>query len=844
MTSEELLNSLRNWPGKSGLNGAREHPAAYHMLDVASVAERLLIPTDRSPQHKALFTLLAATHDLGKISVSFRDMLRDGKKQYFRHWQITEAWLFPDLARLAADLGGKPQPLKCLIAASAGHHGQPSGLTDASYHDHFLKFPDRDGRAAALAMFEALRALFPDASLAGMRERDAKRLSWWLAGLVTTADWVASNPAWFPPLEPSLDLPAYLERARGLAVVAVPAAGLWPARAKTGWPFPFPPSAMRQMQTAASTVALRDGPMLTFIEDETGAGKTEAGLLLAQRMLLAGKAKGLYFALPTMATADAMFARARSVMGKLLERPSVTLAHGRASLSREFRALVGQDVGDEDDVTCAPWLADSRHRALLGDIGIGTIDQALLSVLPTHFSTLRHWGLSSKLLIVDEAHELGSPYMANQLARLLEMHALSGGSAILMSATLPIGLRQTFATAFERGAGREAPIDKDLSYPALSIVGGEARRSFSAGAGKGDVAVHRLETASAAVDLLTEAAGCEAGCVWVRNAVDDAIAAVDALRERGVEAMLLHARFALFDRKRIEAEVLARWGRNGTARGGVLVATSIAESSFDLDFDIIVSDLAPMAALIQRLGRLWRHLDLRPVAGRPVVGPVLNLLSPDPASVTDGRWLHHVLDHGAWTYPLDAQWRTAQELIRRGRISIPADLRALVEAVEGATLEEVPAALEQAEQQRQGELYAERSRARNNVIEIADGYAAAKVGSAREFPTRLGEETRTLVLARRENGRLRPWAPMNGSDHATVREAWMLSEVSVRCRWLERLSLPDQSTAEVMALKAGWPEWRRDAVLVCPVEPDGRITNDLHYGADRGLTGASPRARG
>ncbi|MFT3688414.1 hypothetical protein [Paenirhodobacter sp.] len=55
--------------------------------------------------------------------------------------------------------------------------------------------------------------------------------------------------------------------------------------------------------------------MLAFIEDETGAGKTEAALILAQRMLLAGKGRGLFLALPTMATADAMFVAPRKSSG-------------------------------------------------------------------------------------------------------------------------------------------------------------------------------------------------------------------------------------------------------------------------------------------------------------------------------------------------------------------------------------------------------------------------------------------------------------------------------------------------------------------------------------------------
>ena len=129
--------------------------------------------------------------------------------------------------------------------------------------------------------------------------------------------------------------------------------------------------------------------------------------------------------------------------------------------------------------------------------------------------------------------------------------------------------------------------------------------------------MERLAGPSEAAALLAQAAGQGAACGWVRNAVDDAIAAVDALRAAGIRADLLHARFALTDRKRTERAMLQRFGKQGHERAGrVLVGTQVLESSLDLDFDVMVSDLAPMAALIQRAGRLWRHTDARPACAR------------------------------------------------------------------------------------------------------------------------------------------------------------------------------------------------------------------------------------
>lgn len=86
---------------------------------------------------------------------------------------------------------------------------------------------------------------------------------------------------------------------------------------------------LRPMQRRAADIPLGDGPVLAVIEDETGAGKTEAALLLAQRMLLTGKGREIYFALPTIATADAMSSRTAAVwagsQGLWRARPSSTL---------------------------------------------------------------------------------------------------------------------------------------------------------------------------------------------------------------------------------------------------------------------------------------------------------------------------------------------------------------------------------------------------------------------------------------------------------------------------------------------------------------------------------------
>ena len=828
-----MQDVIQRWPGKSADETGIEHPAVLHMLDVATVAE-VLAPDLLNPMRQA-FILFAALHDLGKIGDAFRDMLRQHRTQDAgAHWEVTEAHLrFHDdrLAGLGADLFARQE----IYAACAGHHGRPP------YRDlprgranrpggSWKAMLDAAGPQAvedAGRVIDACLALWPEASLGSLSQVQAQRLSWQLNGLITAADWIGSNPAWFPPCAAAPDLAAYLAQARIRAGHAVAEAGLTPSPSANGPLFTFP---LRPMQAACTETPMPEGPMLALVEDETGSGKTEAALILAQRMLMSGKATGLYFALPTMATADAMFARVADALPNLFATaPTLTLAQGRAALSDRFRDLQQARALNPDEPGPTDWLADSRRRALLAQVGVGTIDQALLAVVRAKHAALRQFGLSRKILIVDEAHEMGDAYMGVLLERLLHLHAAQGGSAILMSATLDLGLRARLVAAFEAGAGRITAPPKGRAYPALTVPGVVPPEVSHTPSLRGEVAINRLESAEQSHFLLTQAAQGGAACVWVRNAVDEAIAAADALRAQGVVVDLLHARYTLHDRKRHESNVLKIYGKNRTPRPGcVLVATQVVESSLDLDFDVMVSDLAPMASLIQRAGRLWRHMDRRPADTRPVSGPTLHVLSPDPGRIETESWAAEVLGQGAHVYDTPTLWRTAQALFDTGKIRAPEGLRDLVEAAHAEA--PLPEVLERAGIKATGAAMAGAAHAAQNVIGWADGYriGASGAGDA-DYPTRLGRPVLPLVL-------MRDGAPWSGEGWGI--EAAQMSEVSASLSRLNRLPLPDS------APPAGLPDWMTTTRRFVAVGEDGRICEGLRYDAELGLMFVSSESRG
>jgi CRISPR-associated endonuclease/helicase Cas3 len=338
------------------------------------------------------------------------------------------------------------------------------------------------------------------------------------------------------------------------------------------------------VQIFAETALFPEGPTLIVIEDVTGSGKTEAALTLAHRLMGAGRANGLYVALPTEATANAMYARLGSSFRRLFTAdgaPSLVLAHGHRAFHEGFqnsvvnaaaraRARNGtRDNGGEErpsSAECADWIADDRRKAFLADVGAGTIDQALLAILPVKHQSLRLWGLADRVLIVDEAHAYDA-YMTRELEALLEFHAALGGSTIILSATLPKDMRRRLAAAFRKGvpADRSTSVELEaIEYPLVTIIGptgsSEVPQPIRQGLAR-FVTATRVNDLAGALTRVVTAAQAGARVAFVRNSVDEAIAACDQLRGEGLDPLLFHARFARSDRQRIEVEVMARFGR-------------------------------------------------------------------------------------------------------------------------------------------------------------------------------------------------------------------------------------------------------------------------------------------
>jgi CRISPR-associated endonuclease/helicase Cas3 len=283
-----------------------------------------------------------------------------------------------------------------------------------------------DWEGVRLDLFEALAGLFRVRDLPSWPPDTADDPAFWtlLAGLVSFADWIGSIEKYFFHLE-AYDLPTYAGRAYERALLALEELG-WsghgPPTGSTTFHslFGFSP---RPLQEAAVELADRLlTPALVIVEAPTGEGKTEAALYLADAWLRRAKQRGIYVAMPTQATSNQMLGRVRHYLAqRYTERQAnLLLLHGNAAWSEELNELrlAAVDEESESTVVAHSWFLLNKKRALLAPFAVGTVDQALLSVLQTKHFFVRLFGLSHKTVIFDEVHAYDT-YMATLFRHLL-----------------------------------------------------------------------------------------------------------------------------------------------------------------------------------------------------------------------------------------------------------------------------------------------------------------------------------------------------------------------------------------------------------------------------------------
>lgn len=847
-----MKNYYSYW-GKAERDGNKYHLLPYHCVDVAAVGQVFLSKNSLFKTRMISLCGLKDTtlcywmlmflgaHDIGKFSVSFQGLRRDllsrlqpgrsAKGYSVRHdslghllWR-DNLWRSEGLPAMKEDIDYWEEILGNFSASFAGHHGVPPRLAGPHgmrmrISDYFDQLDVDASNSFMNDLHNIMSRLYQcdldEVSATNLFER-SKRASWLVAGFVVLCDWIGSNQSWFPYLDTPTTVERYWEeKALPQAEVAIKEAGIGCEQlAFDDAPFDAVFSSLRvptPLQRFVAECPVTPSPQLLILEDVTGSGKTEAALFLARRMMCEGAGNGIFFALPTMATSNAMFDRLAEnpkpleipIYQRLFSpgaKPSIVLTHSMRHLSDLFMKSVASNDGsaneDEDleanaTAQCTSWLADNRKRALLAGFGIGTIDQALLAVLPSRFQSLRLIGLASHVLIIDEAHAY-DPYMNTLVQNLLTFHAAMGGSTIMLSATLPRHTRQAFLNSFAKGLGVNAHTVRREGYPLatrLECLGCVKETPIETMPQRHTSIAVKLVSKTDEIIRTIARASRQGKCVcWIRDTVYDAVTAYHELKDvvPSDKLMLFHAKFVMGDRLDTEKIVSDTFGKQSDAaarKGKVLIATQVVEQSLDLDFDLLISDLAPMDLLIQRSGRLHRHLRdeegnlLSSDDGRDRRAPgkfIIN--SPKPIKKVKGDWYKEDFPKAAYVYPNHGcLWLTARILADRKVIKMPEDARELVEAAFSEKADEmIPEPLRKRDDEANARWSADKSLAHINKLKLEEGYAATPNQWLEDVrtPTRLGELETTVRLARWDGNKL---LPMYESETFT----WDMSQVSIR----------------------------------------------------------------
>lgn len=626
--------------------------------------------TGGEEQAERLFVFLAAIHDLGKATPVFqakltRPLCRELDEQIEEKLKIAGVPLksyheFPYAAKtphaLATQILLQNAGCNSSVAAVLGaHHGKPPshvtlnacGVESYGFNYHL----EKEGKEAWISVQKELTEYALDlAEFSNIKDlpRPNMTAQVLLSGLLVMTDWIASNEDYFPYIRLE-DSAASLQTDKRIKSAWKQLSLSNPWEADNDWMnsdlyqerFGFESTTLQK--TVTKTAGDIDTPGILVLEAPMGVGKTEAALACAEIFAEKTNRQGVFFALPTQATSDGIFPRLKNWISHLGQEAgyTISLAHGKAQFNEEYQSLkifegsTNIAVDEESGVFVHEWF-EGQKKSMLADFVVGTIDQLLLAALKQKHLMLRHLGLANKVVIIDECHAYDA-YMGQYLNRALNWLGAYGVPVIVLSATLPAEKRQSVIDAYlnqdilpqqpkDPLAGNKTLLKETPSwaqsreYPLITYTDGIQVRQETVPT---DGLTRNVELCFLSEEALPEKLEellSDGGCAGILvNTVKRAQAWAEELRIRFGEenVKLLHSRFLAPDRAEKERELLDEVGKPGTGKKRpalrIIVGTQVLEQSLDIDFDVMVTDLCPMDLLLQRIGRLHRHIRVRPL---------------------------------------------------------------------------------------------------------------------------------------------------------------------------------------------------------------------------------------
>ncbi len=297
----------------------------------------------------------------------------------------------------------------------------------------------------------------------------------------------------------------------------------------------------------------------------TGSGKTEAALIWATHKPEHSK---ILYLLPTRVTSNAIYKRLAAYFGQ----SETAIVHSSAFLYRK-------EI--EDNYEKTEYLKD---KTFFKNITVCTIDQVLTQGFNLGYWEIKTFHLINARIIIDEIH-LFEPYTLGLIiATIKYLKSDFGAMFYIMTATMPTKLKNLLSETLQIKKGKVIE-DEELLL--------KSRNTFET----------RIKTIEESEEEVLQLIASYNKVLIVVNTVDAAINLYNKLKEKKEKVICFHSRFIQKHRQEKETDIL-EWEKTNDPI--LLIATQIVEVSLDIDYDILITENAPIDSIIQRAGRVNR----------------------------------------------------------------------------------------------------------------------------------------------------------------------------------------------------------------------------------------------
>ncbi len=603
---------------------------------------------------------LVSLHDIGKVSPGFQKKINPNSKKL---QSITNAGLESNHAEIgeASFISWikKKQEYESSLEDWGICIGSHHGKRKIPYPDSTAKYGGYQWQKERYNLMKRLIDEFGDLPITPPLSDEQLYI---ISGLVCIADWIASDEDYFPSvgLSTKTDLNLYVPE-------VLRNCGWIRPEIRKGLTFEDVFSGFKPYPVQKEFIDTISEPGLYILEAPMGSGKTEAALYTAYKLMSSGQNCGIYFGLPTRLSSNKIHTRVSDFLNKIVVNDTqCRLIHGQAWL----------ELGGGKELETGKSWFNPVKRAILAPFGVGTIDQALLSVLNARHFFVRSFGLANKVVILDEVHSY-DVYTGTLLDKLIESLLNMDCSVIVLSATLTHDRKKTFFRC------PNPPVCE--KYPLITTQPKEKTISFLAPefseTKEVDVKIISNDIIKSAI-IAVEKARLGMCVLWIANTVAESqkyykVVCSEKTQGDYFRIGLLHSRFPAFRRSELENDWIESLGKNGNRpKGCILIATQIVEQSVDIDADFMISDLAPTDMILQRLGRLWRHARQK----RPAEKPEILIRCGEIGHAQSEDELEEVMGKSRYVYAPYVLWRSYQIWKKLKAIILPRDIRKLLEA--------------------------------------------------------------------------------------------------------------------------------------------------------------------